>query len=512
MVSMFQQIGRDILGAAQQVGDSEHQTFVPIASTYSLYEAYYRNKMYQRSGVYADMRTGLPVTIRAIHNPAARVVDWYAGHVAPGSMSNDGLPVNGQPNRITFDSQTPEQVRLAVQQAFLWGAAGFDIGLYVRTGAMLGDVFAEVVSDPDRQKVYPKLIHPRYVTDLAWNDTGDVTMYRLDIPQIDRSDRSYTWGKIVTKESITTLKDGKPFSYDGEPQTVPNLWGFVPAIWVQHRNIGGQHGAPAFAHVIGKVDELNGIVSEIDDYILKFTRQSVMIGTNNVSAFNQAIENARTRKRMSINDPVTADQMTARRGGIDVMAAEPPLTSVRMLENIGLGDAVPHRDRLADEIEKDLPEITLSDKLLAMSQVTAPGAIPLVQDVKHLLDEAAANYDAGLIKLGQMSISMAAHALASGIWDSRTLTSAQQRFAPFSVDAYDRGELAFSISARSLIPDSMDVLIARSAGLERLTTHDGLVRAGLDEAEATNMLAQSREAAAYAADISARTFSAGSIL
>lgn len=511
MVSIFQRIGREIIGAAS-IGDTEHQAFMPITAAYDLYESYYMNRMYQRSGTYRDPRSGLPVTIRPIHNPVARVVDWYAGRVAPGSMSNDGLPVNGQPNRITYDDQTPEQVRLAVQQAFAWGSAGFDIGLYVRTGAMLGDVFAEVVSDPDRQKVYPKLVHPRYVTDIEWNDTGDVTAYTIEIPQTDNAGRGYKWGKIVTKESITTLKDGKPFAYDGEAAVMPNVWGFVPAVWVQHRNIGGQHGAPCFASVIVKIDELNGLVSEIDDYILRFTKQSIILGTADVRGFNDALSRSNGRRRMTIRDAVTADDVTERRDNVNVMAAAPPLSVVRMMENMGLSDAVPHRDRLNDEIEKDLPEITLADKLLDMTQVTGPGALPLVQDVKHRLDEAAANYDAGLIKLGQMCISIAAQALRDGVWDRRTLTAQQQKFAGFDVAAYDRGDLSFSIAARTLIPDTMDMKITRSASLERLTTRAGLIRAGLDDAEADEQLNQNREAATYAADLTGRTFSAGSIL
>ena len=510
MVAMFRQIGRDVLGN-NTVGDAEHQDFVPIVDAYNLYETYYFNRMYQRTGTYRDKRSGLPVNIRPLHNPAALLVDWYASRVAPGSMTDDGLPVNGQPNRIPFDDQVDEAIRLAVQQAFLWGSAGFDLGLYVRTGAMLGDVFAEIVSDPERQKVYPKLIHPRYVTDVEWNDTGDVTRYQIEIPQIDGKGNSYTWEKIVDKAFITTLKDGKAFAYDGEAATQPNPWGFVPAIWVQHRNIGGQHGSPCFANAITKIDELNGIVSEIDDYILKFTKQSIIIGTQSVDAFNNALTNARTRKRMKISGPITADQMTAKRDNIDVMAAEPPLSSVRLIENIGLADAVPHRDRLLDEIEKDFPEITFSRKLLDMSNPSGVAVEALTRDPQHRLDEAASNYDAGLIKLGQMCISIAAQCIRDGVWDRRGMTDQQLKFAGFSVDSYDRGELAFSIVPRTLVPETMDQKIAQAAALERLTTIGGLKRAGLAEDEAKVQREQNREAATFEADLSGRAFSAGSL-
>jgi hypothetical protein len=510
MFTTLQAIGRGIL-VADHSADTEGSDFAPIPETYRLYESYYANTMYARSGQYRDTRTGLPVTIRPIHNPVRRVVDWYAGRVTPGAMSEDGLPTAGKPNRIPYADDTDERVRLAVQQAFQWGAVGFDLGLYVRTGAMLGDVFAEVVSDPERQKVYPKLTHPRYLTDVAWNDTGDVTYYQVEIPMVTSEGRPYRWGKMVDKWRITTLLDGKPHGYDGQPATVENLWGFVPAILVQHQNVGTQHGAPAFAGVMNKIDELNGIVSEIDDYILRFTKQHIIIGTDDPGAFNTALTASNATRRGRIDEEITSEDMARRRDGIKVMGAKPPVSVARLIENMGLGEAVPHRDRLLTEIEEDLPEITLSSKLLDMSQVTGPGAVPLVQDVQHKLDEAAANYDAGLIKLGQMCISMAAQCLRDGIWDRRTLTDQQRKFDAFTPDSYDRGELAFNLTPRTLIPESFDQKIAQAAAIERLQTREGLRRIGLDEAAVTAQFNESREAADTEADRASRQFFAGSV-
>lgn len=513
VVQAFRDIGRGLLGN-NHGGDGEHQDFQPIPNLYALYQSYYDNTMYGRSGRYADPRTGKPINLRPIHNPVSRIVDWYAGRVVPGTWTADGLPSDGRPNRIPYENETSEAIRMAVQQAFSWGSQGFDLGLYVRTGATLGDVFAEIVSDPERQKVYPKLVHPKYVTDIEWNDTSDVTRYRVDIPMQDANGRPYVWGKIVEKETITTLKDGRPHGYDGEPETVPNPWGFVPAVWVQHRNVGGQHGAPCFAGVLGKIDELNGIVSEIDDYILKFTKQYVIIGTDDPAKFMEAVNgsNASRRNVGGAGAPVTDSEVLGRRDSLPVSAAKQPVTAVRLLENMGLADAVPHRDRLLVEIEQDLPEIMLNEKLLGMQQVTAPGARQLVLDVEQKLNEAAANYDAGIVKLGQMCISVAAQCIADGVWDRRGMTAAQQKFAVFSADSYDRGELAFSLVPRSLISETTIDRIAEAQAMERLGTVGGLRRAGLDEEEAQDQHLQNREAAGFAADLSSRTFSAGSIL
>jgi hypothetical protein len=116
-----------------------------------------------------------------------------------------------------------------------------------------------------------------------------------------------------------------------------------------------------------------------------------------------------------------------------------------------------------------LPEITLNEKLLGMTQVTEPGAQSLSEDVQHKLDDAAANYDSGIIRLGQMCISMAAQCLRDGVW-SGPLTAQQQVFEPFTPESYDRGELAFSLEPRTILRTSMTDRIAQATGIERLTT------------------------------------------
>lgn len=510
VLQAIQGIGRSIL-SGQSGTDTVDSDFTPIPQQYDLYQAYYDNSVYSASGSFRDTRTGVYVNIRPIHNPIARVVDWYAGRVYPGTWTADGLPADGKPNRFPYSDDTDEAIRRAVQQAFSWGAAGFDIGLYVRSGATLGDVFAEVVSDPEREKVYPVLTHPRFLTDAEWNATGDLIRYRLDIPRQDEGGRSYMWGKVVTKEFITTLKDGRSHGYDGQPETIPNPWGFVPAVLVQHRNIGGQHGAPAFAGVLDKLDYLNGIASAIDDYIMKFTDQRIIISTEDPKGFYDMVLGSNDGARPSNMDEYAANKdLAKRRSELKVAAAKPPLAAVRFIENLGLADAVPHFEKRLAEIESSFSEITFNEKLLSMSNPSGKAAEALTHDPQHKLDEAAANYDAGIVKLGQMCISIAAQCIRDGIW-TRPFTAHQERFAPFTPESYDRGELQFSMRPRTLIPETMEQKVLQAAAIERLTTDRGLRYIGFDEDEAAEQLMQNREAQQFEADLSGRQFSAGSL-
>jgi len=166
------------------------------------------------------------------------------------------------------------------KQALTWGGWDKDILVYALQGALLGDAFAEIKDDRLRGKVYPRLLHPRYVRELEFNDSGDLTMYHLEIPQRDDHNVSYTWGKRVEKDAITTFRNDTPHGYDGEPATVPNPWGFCPAVWVQHRNVGGQHGGSVMDGLHPIIDELNGMQSAVDDFVFKFVRQNIVVSSD----------------------------------------------------------------------------------------------------------------------------------------------------------------------------------------------------------------------------------------
>jgi hypothetical protein len=517
LIASLSDLGAGIRRVVSDINaDQAGQPFRTRADYYALQERYYTNTVFERLDAATDAYKawyGLPRHIRPIYNPTRRAVDWYT-RIYRGAWTADGLPDStGRANRLGYDRDTPEPLRLAVQQFFSWGNWGSELLAYVRTGAMLGDAFAEIEVNAERRKLYPRLVHPRYVTDLAFNAAGDVVMYRLDIPQYDQGRKQgYTWGKVVTKETITTLRNGEPAGYDGAPAAQPNPWGFVPAVWVQHRNVGGQHGAPAIDGVHGKIDELNGIAAAIDDYIAQFVKQGVVLKTDKPVKEIQAI--ATSGQTHTMNDP------RAGRETIKYLKGPADLALDHLIQNLGLGEAAVYVDKLIEEIEKDLPEIVMDEQLRHMSQVTGPGAARLMSDVEGKYDEAQTNYDAGVIKLGQMGVSIGGWLATTGQWGPRSqLTEAQRAFVSFDLTSYDRGELAFSLVARPLIPKTLGELATEATAMEAVKTPAGLRHLGASDEEiygegnvpATlpGLLAERESAAGGTADLLSRAFNAG---
>lgn len=461
---------------------------------YSLLEKYYANEVYERTDAQSDIIkgwAGLPRTIRPIALIAKRAVDWWPGQVYGGKWTNDGLPTDaGVPNRIPYENDTPEDLRLAVQQAFTWGNGTRFLSRMVHTGAKLGDVFAEVElhwSDDGQpgNKVYPVLIHPRHVVGLDLSPRGDVQGYRLAIPRWDVVARqSYLWGKKVTKDDVTTYYNDEPYGYDDQDAVIPNPYGFVPAVWSPHMVVGGPHGAPAIDGIMATLDEYQGLLSTIDDYIHRFVRQGVAVASKNPELLASLLRGDSNKGLAGVPSHLRNMIADQERQQINIFPMPEEATFHHMLVNLGLGDAGPHIDRIVHEIELALPEIVLSEKLLEMTQVTRPGAMPLVQKVKQKLNDVTENYDHSVVKIGQMCAAIGGHHASNGDWGlGSQLTAQQALFTPFDLDSYAAGLLGFSLKARELIPTSMGDLAAEATAIEALRTPTGLRHVGFSEEE-----------------------------
>jgi hypothetical protein len=121
--------------------------------------------------------------------------------------------------------------------------------------------------------------------------------------------------------------------------------------------------------------------------------------------------------------------------------------------DLDLGDALPYIQQLLTEIEHDHPELSMYQQLRGMGQVTGPAAARLVGDVASLVYEAQANYDQASIKLFQMAVAIGGWRASSGAW-GHTLSRQQQKFAPFDLTSYARGDLDLVIMPRPIIPET----------------------------------------------------------
>jgi hypothetical protein len=481
-LSSYQSIGEQWRGSATlAASDQAGQSFTPTLGRYELAEKYYANAMYERYDAKEQAIKawyGLPRQIRPVLSLVKPAIDWWPNTLFGGVWTADGRPASdGQPNLLPYDNDTPDDVRLAMQTAFTWANGAAEIPAWCRKLATIGDGFAEIEVDYEREKAYPVFQHPKHITNIEWNRSGDVIAYTIEIPRQDgKNEQGYLWGKTVTKETVTTLRNGKAYSYvEGEPAEMPNPWGFVPAVWVQHINVGGQHGAGVMDGLYPVIDEVCGAVGATIDFIHKFVKQRVLIETTDTAGMKRVID--------SETKPGSTAELASPRAERETQTVQgvPPGTAVhRLIENLGLAEADPHIQRLLTNIEKNVPELTIDEKIAAQRQASFPGAWATAQPMQRRVNHVFINEVTALGKLGQMATSINGEMLRRGGWgrDGRTRTAAQDAFRPFDLGSYDRGELQVSFVTPRLISPLMSELAAEAAAIERLKYPSSLLHVG----------------------------------
>ena len=338
------------------------------------------------------MNYNLYRNIRLIYNPTRRLVNFYASQVYPGVLSEDGkeLP-DGVSLAVPFSKDTSPTVKNAIAQWWEWSNWQARKSVQIYFGAALGSVLIEIVDDLENGCIGADVIWPGWVSDLELDTAGNVKSYSLQY-QAMTDLQSYIYRKDVDRDSFRYFRNGESYDYDGSGAVVPNPYGFVPAVWIKHIDIGSKHGSPAIAGSLGKIDELNNQASLINDHIRKVVASpTIFWSKGNVTR----VANSTTKRVPSeeMSNP-TADQES-------VLMLQGPEGGRKesLVGDLNLAEADKEVGRIQAEIEDDFPELTVFKELRQMSQVTGPAAQRLVAPAMGRLLEASANYDRANIKL-----------------------------------------------------------------------------------------------------------------
>lgn len=460
-------------------GQQAYGGFTARAEQYRYYWHWYANSVYEDLAAWYGYRSAhrLYRHIRGIYNPARRLVDFYAGAIYPGVLSVEAnqLP-GGTPSAIPLSAELDPALRVAIGQFYQWSNWQTRKSLLVRYAAGVGDCLAEVDDDVASGQVQAAIVWPGFVAALALDGQGNVKSYSLEYDVREADGSTYTYRKAVDGERIATYRDDKPAEFDGKPAEYPNPYGFAPAVWVRHLDLGSDYGAPCYRD-LGKWDELNMAASMLHDHLYKVMAAPVIVGgTGRISSLYDQADRATTQ------DLTTKGQqeLNILQGPADVSVASVPLDIEQAYGVI---------DRLTAEIEADHPELTMYRELRKMSQVTGPAAQRLMGDVAGLVTDAQANYDVQMVKLLQMAVAIGGWRANTGGWGNR-LTAQQRKFLPFDLDSYRAGQLDFTILPRPLIPAVPgEGLAERANAIATLTNAGAGIRqaamtAGMSEMEA----------------------------
>lgn len=420
---------------------------------YDLLWSYYENSVFETLSNWARYKAahGLYQQVRSIYNPTRRLVDFYAGQIYPGMLSEDGSEFpDGVPLAIPLAKDTPDELRAAIAQFWQWSNWQSGKSLMVRFGACTGNVLVEINDDAEAGKVSGNIVWPGFVKDVTLDSTGNVKAYTLEyqVQDGDSSTEQYTYRKEVDGDSFRTFKDDSPFGFDDQPSVIENPYGFVPAVWAKHKDLGTDFGAPAIHGVIGIIDELNNLVSHAHDGVHKQINQPAIFWSKTaISRLGERVK----EQSASTDYSLEIANISSQREKMLFLQGPDGGRVDSLVSTINPAAAIPFMEKLLAELEDQKPELTLYKQLREMSQVTGPGAQRMIGDAAAPVYEAQALYDTQSIKLFQMAVAIGGWRASQGDWGA-ALTRQQQKFALFDLESYAAGQLDFAILPRPLVP------------------------------------------------------------
>jgi len=386
---------------------------------------------------------------RNIYNPTKRLVDFYAGTIYPGMLTADAERFeDGTVIAIPFAEDTPDNLVAAIASIWKWSNWHIGKDIMVTLAAATGECLVEVVDDLVARKIEFRSWYPGTVSDVKLDFRGNVKGYTIEYDfeelvetMADGTKRTEThrYKKIVDDKSFRTYRDNQPYGYDDNDSSWDNPYGFVPAVWVKHTDIGTPHGEPAMRYM-SKWDELNSLASHWLDQAHRVLQSPLLITGDNVSTLktdtpDELMPNPKAPESARTQIPILRGPI-----GSDIVTANPPS-----------GDVIAVIDHLLNEIEKDHPELTMHREMRKMSQVTGPAVTRLFGDVDIMVNKARASYDTQQVKLTQMGVAIGGYRANNGDW-GEDLSEDRKVFLPFNITSYEQGLLDFEIAARPLVP------------------------------------------------------------
>jgi len=395
-------------------------------------------------GLYRNTRNLIRIT--------TQLVDFYAASVYPGLVTDDGLNLpDGMPSAIPLAQDTKPPLRKALSTLFNWSQMNAFKGRYVRYGGALGNALIEIVDDVADGQVLLTLPWPGQVTAIQRDIIGNLTAYTLQYQVADEDGSLYEYRKVVTPQTITTFKNGQPYDYaTGTDQGErPNPYGFCPATWAMHIDLGGDFGAPALRGSLPTQDEANSHLSLLMDQARKVVGAPFVLATEGdvEPLFTDNATEAQPQRAAS--DELQAYESD--RDSVLMLKAPSDATVHHLAGDLQLESARSLYHDLRDAIRDEHPELAFYSQMRQMSQVTGPAVWTLMGDVAQRVIEAQANYDTALIRASQMAVAIGGWRANSGAWGPRDrLTTEQAAFLPFNLDDFQAGRLRFTINPRPL--------------------------------------------------------------
>jgi hypothetical protein len=396
---------------------------------YYVFRHYYDNTVYTAQNRHAERmkeQNKWYKFIRGVHNPIKRYVETYVSFVYSGSLdyNNPGsgaIPVSAEDNvtdaivRLWRDSQWQDKK-----------------SLYVRNGALLGDMAIKLVDDRQRGNVRMEVLQPHKIRHAKLDALGNVQEIIIEYERLedkqDVSSRTYTYTEHITPEQFSTYKDGELYAYYNDAAGMPvaqwaNEYGFVPVSLGKFSDEGFTFGVPGYAGTsLYKINEINDVASLLNDNI----RKSV----NTIWVASGA------------DKGTTLDASKNDRDKSPILYMPQQATLTPLVFPLDIAQTSARIQDMLTELQADMPELALATIRDNSSRMTQPGVNTGWADGEARIIEARGMFDGALVRAQMMAMAMGGFNNYTG-------------YEAFSLDDYINGNLQHSIKPRPVIDDTL---------------------------------------------------------
>lgn len=374
--------------------------------------------------------------LRALRNPANRVVEFYAAKLWPGNL----------PDALSIRTDN-EAIVAPIQQFWTWSNWAAAKQVAARQLAGYGDWFVKVVQKRDATgrpvAIYAQNIQPQCVTDIATDERGYLTAVRIDTPDADGSGYTVTehYDKATGLYRSWTHKRSAEDDLDelGTPDEAIDMrseWGidYVPMVHVKCRDVGEARGNCAFWHALDKIDEANRMATRLHQMIFRYDKPLWAVEGAQMDAAGRPLP-------PPVVATATGDDATGRdiTGQVDLSGDQMVSVAGRLqslVPAINYDAVLATVNAMMIELERDLPELTYSRITEATGELSGRAIRYMLTGAIDRLTEVRGNAEAGLVRLNQMALTM-------GIWAG---------LFPATLGKYEKGDFDHDFEAREVVP------------------------------------------------------------
>jgi len=388
---------------------------------YAILWACYSNDQY-RDGLHnwakkyrADY--GLYRNTRSLYGPFYRLAEMQVAHIQGGPLdpaAGDGKAVpSGIPIAIPAGSGD-EDLRAAI--ARLWRDSRWQSrkDVWVRWGAVLGDVALAVRDDPGRGYVALEPVHPRSIVEAEVDRRGAVRgycreEYRPDPtggvdaagnPRLVRYGERCWRGEGDAVHYETTL-DGKPYAWNGVASAWEMPYGFVPMVLTQHVDVGLDWGLSEAAAAIPLSREADDVGSKLNDQIRKLVEAPWLVSGVKASDVGAAQQAA----RKALEDASPQAREADRENALMIFVASEHARAQALVADVKVEHVSAHIDSMLEKLDRDYPELRF-DRIRASGAASGNAIREARKPAETKLRARRAAYDEAIVRAHQMAIAI----------------------------------------------------------------------------------------------------------